>query len=187
MAIEIIVTGAAGRMGGTICRGVLADENLKLVAVIERPGQEKGLEQWESAFKSTSLEETLPKFPGAVIIDFTAREASVPNAKIAAKHGNPLVMGTTGLTAEQKEEIAAEAVKSPIFYSPNMSIGMNVLLAALPMLVQLLGDNYDMEVMEIHHKLKKDSPSGTALRLAEALAAAKDWKLDEVANYHREG
>ena len=187
MPVKVIVTGAAGRMGSAICRRVLEDDRFELAAVVDRPGQEKTLQQWGDVVKSACLKDVLPRFPGAVIIDFTAPDASVDNAATAAAHGNPLVMGTTGLTAEQKEKITAEAARSPLFYSPNMSIGMNVILAVLPKLVHLLGDDYDMEVMEIHHKLKKDSPSGTALRLAEALAAAKNWQLDEVANYHREG
>ena len=186
MAVSIVVTGAAGRMGSTICRMVADDPNLKLVAVVERPGKESGLVSWD-ALKGTSLNEILPQVPGTVIIDFSAPEASVCNAKIAAKHGNALVIGTTGLSAEQKDEIAAEAAKTPVFWSPNMSIGVNVLLAILPKLAQALGESYDMEIMEIHHKLKKDSPSGTALRLAEALAEARDWELDEVGQYHREG
>ena len=187
MAIELIVTGAAGRMGGTICRLAQADADLNLAAVVERPGREKDLEEWTGALQSTSLAQVLPKLPGAVIIDFSAPEASVANAATAAAHGNPLVIGTTVHTAEQKAAIAKCAAETPIFWSPNMSIGMNVLLALLPRLVRALGDNYDLEVMEIHHKLKKDSPSGTALRLAEALADARNWRLDEVANYHREG
>ncbi len=186
MAVNIIVTGAAGRMGSTICRMVQDDPNLCLAAVVERPGQENSLGVWE-VLKGTSLDEILPHAPGAVIIDFSAPEASVANAKMAAKHGNPLVVGTTGFTSGQKDELEAEACKTPVFWSPNMSIGVNVLLAVLPKLAQALGEGYDMEIMEIHHKLKKDSPSGTALRLGEALAEARGWNLEDTANCHREG
>lgn len=186
MAIDIIVTGAAGRMGSTISRMVTENPALNLAAVVDRPGQEKSLAIWD-AIKGTSLEEVLPQVKGGVIIDFSAPDASVQHAKIAAQFGNPLVIGTTGFSATQKDEVAAEAVKVPIFWSPNMSIGVNVLLAVLPKLVQALGEDYDMEVMEIHHNKKKDSPSGTALRLAECLAEARGWSLDDTACCHREG
>ena len=186
MAINIIVTGAAGRMGSTICAMVREDPALNLAALVERPGQEKALEGL-APVTGSSLGAILPQVPGGVIIDFSAPEASVQNAEIAAKHGNALVIGTTGLTAQQKDVVSAQAAKTPIFWSPNMSIGVNVLLGILPKLTKALGENYDMEIMEIHHNRKKDSPSGTALRLAESLAEGRDWNLDEVACYHREG
>ncbi len=186
MAINIIVTGAAGRMGSTICNMVKENPALNLAALVERPGQEKRLEGL-AAVTGNALEVILPQVPGGVIIDFSAPEASMQNAKIAAQHGNPLVIGTTGFSPEQKEAVAVQAAKTPIFWSPNMSIGVNVLLAILPKLTQALGDGYDMEIMEIHHNRKKDSPSGTALGLAEGLAEGRGWNLDEVACYHREG
>ncbi len=186
MAINIIVTGAAGRMGSTICAMVKDDPALNLAAVVERPGQEDAL-QGLAPVTGCFLDAILPQVPGGVIIDFSAPEASVQNAEIAAKHGNALVIGTTGLTAQQKDVVSSQAAKTPIFWSPNMSIGVNVLLGILPKLTKALGENYDMEIMEIHHNRKKDSPSGTALRLAESLAEGRDWNLDEVACYHREG
>ena len=105
----------------------------------------------------------------------------------AVKNGNPIVIGTTGFTPEQKAELDAIAQNGRVFWSPNMSVGVNVLLELLPELVQMLGPDYDLEMVELHHNRKKDSPSGTALRLAESLASARDWDLKDVACYHREG
>ena len=100
---------------------------------------------------------------------------------------DPIVIGTTGFTPEQKAELDAIAQNGRVFWSPNMSVGVNVLLELLPELVQMLGPDYDLEMVELHHNRKKDSPSGTALRLAESLASARDWDLKDVACYHREG
>ena len=96
-------------------------------------------------------------------------------------------MGTTGFSEEEKTELARIAENTPLFWSPNMSVGVNVLLKVLPELTRLLGPDYDVEMMEIHHNRKKDAPSGTALRLAECLAEAREWSLAESARYHREG
>ena len=189
MSVSVIVMGAAGRMGATIAR--LADEapDLTLVAVLERPGQEGRLAAWAgtSVRVATDLTALLPDFPGAVIVDFTAPEATMHTARLAAASGNPMVIGTTGLDEAQKQELAGLGKRTPLFLSPNMSVGINVLLDVLPELTRMLGDAYDVEVTEIHHKRKKDAPSGTAVRLAEALAEAKGWDLSETGRYCRHG
>lgn len=183
MAVSIIIMGAAGRMGATLTRLAQEDEDLKLVGLVERAEFQAKV---QAPFCSNNLAEILPKEAAAVIIDFTAVEASLENARLAAQYGNPIVIGTTGFSAEQSQELASLAAQTPIFMSPNMSLGINVLLEILPDLVKML-DGYDLEVSEIHHRLKKDSPSGTALRLAEALAEAKGWTLPESGRYCREG
>ena len=149
----------------------------------------KGWTCWPigDAYAGTDPEVVYPQVPGAVVIDFTAPEASLANARCAVKNGNPIVIGTTGFTPEQKAELDAIAQNGRVFWSPNMSVGVNVLLELLPELVQMLGPDYDLEMVELHHNRKKDSPSGTALRLAESLASARDWDLKDVACYHREG
>lgn len=185
MSIAVIVMGAAGRMGTTITRLVSESDDLHLVAVVERPEHVARVALPASVKVVTSLAEALE--PGAVVIDFTAPEASMENARLVAKSGNPLIIGTTGVNAEQKLELAELAKHAPIFLSPNMSIGVNVLLDLLPKLTAMLGETYDVEVSEIHHNRKKDAPSGTALRLAEALAEGKGWDLGETACYCREG
>ena len=185
MGLSVVVMGASGRMGTTIANLAL-EQGLSLAAVVERPEKLGALAHW-GCLSGSDPEIVFPQVPGAVVIDFTAPEASLCNARCAAKNGNPIVIGTTGFTAEQKEELDAIAKTGAVFWSPNMSVGVNVLLELLPELVQMLGPDYDLEMVELHHNRKKDSPSGTALRLAECLASARDWKLEEVGCYHREG
>lgn len=184
MSISIIVMGAAGRMGATLVRMVNEASDLELVAAVE-PRLE--FLPPMSCTTAQSLAEIIADFPQAVIIDFTAPEATMQNAALAAQYKNPHIIGTTGLNNEQKEELNKLAQENCIMFSPNMSIGVNVLLDILPKLTAMLGEDYDSELMEIHHNLKKDAPSGTALRLAEAIAEGKEKNLDDIACYHREG
>lgn len=186
MATKVVILGAKGRMGNTLVNMALADEDLSLVGACEREGNAGGMD-YDGCIASDCLEELLPSVSGAVIIDFTSPESSVAMAKIAAKHGNPAVIGTTGLNQEQQAELAISAKDIPLFWAPNMSVGINVLLKVLPALVQALGEDYDMEMVETHHKMKKDSPSGTALKLAECLAEARGWKYDDVKKHCRDG
>ncbi len=186
MSIPVIVSGATGRMGSTIARLVRSEADLALAGVLER--SEKLAEaQALGCPAGSDADALLAACPQAVVVDFTAPEASLATARAVAKHGARHVIGTTGFTPEQREELAALAAKAPIFWSPNMSVGVNVLLKVLPELTRLLGADYDVEMTEIHHNRKKDAPSGTALRLAECLAEAREWPLAETACYHREG
>lgn len=186
MNTNLIILGGAGRMGSTLIRLASNAQDLSVVAVVE-PKTELLPKLPESCFVAKSLAECIEKFPRAVIIDFTATTSTMENAKLAAQYKNPLVIGTTGLNAEQKQIIEEYAHQTPIMMSPNMSVGVNVLLDILPKLTAMLGSEYDTDLMEIHHNLKKDAPSGTALRLAEAVAEGKGKNLDDVACYHREG
>lgn len=186
MSIPIVVMGACGRMGSTIAGLVQNDPELQLAAVVERPGGEAGLVRYGCP-GGADLAAILPGLPGAAVIDFTAPEATVAAARLAAERGNPMVMGTTGLNGEQLAELRMLAKRAPLFWAPNMSVGVNVLLKVLPQLVQMLGPAYDLEMVELHHNKKKDAPSGTALKLAECLAQARDWDLKKVGKYCREG
>lgn len=186
MSTPIIVMGASGRMGSTICRLVQEEPQLCLAAVLERPDRASGVAR-DGCIAGSDPDVVFPQVPGGVIIDFTAPEASMATARAAARHGNAVVIGTTGFNEEQKAELAELARQIRLFWAPNMSVGVNVLLKVLPELVRLLGEKYDLEMVELHHNRKKDSPSGTALRLAECLAEARDWNLPDVACYHREG
>ena len=186
MSVDIVILGAKGRMGNMLVNMALADEELNLVGACERKGNTDGM-VYEDCEVSDCLEELLPKVPGAIIIDFTAPESSVAMAKTAAKNGNPAVIGTTGLSAAQQAELAEAAKQVPLFWAPNMSVGVNVLLNVLPKLVEALGDKYDIEIVETHHRMKKDSPSGTALKLAQCLAEARGWEYDDVKKHCRDG
>jgi len=186
MVTDVIIMGASGRMGATLAFLANQDEALNLAGVCERPGRTSGLEGLGCKI-SDSLTELLPQCPGAVIVDFTAPAASVAMVEIAAQHGNPAVIGTTGLDADQQTVLQEYALKTPLFWAPNMSVGVNVLLQLLPRLVQALGSEYDIELSEIHHKMKKDAPSGTALKLAQCMAEARGWDYDEVKCHSRDG
>lgn len=184
MTTSIVIMGAAGRMGKTLVELVQADARLHLAAVLERADTPP---MPYDCVQGTDPAAVLAQVAGAVVVDFTAPEASMHTARAAAACANPVVIGTTGFSDAQKHELADIATKIPVFMSPNMSVGVNVLLRVLPELTRLLGDDYDVEMVELHHNRKKDSPSGTALGLANCLAEAKGWNLPEVACYHREG
>ncbi len=186
MNLPIIISGACGRMGRTLIEQVQRDPQCTLVGLLEHKDCKATIAEAPCPV-STSAEELLQQSPGATIIDFTSPEASIPLSCIAAQYGNPMVIGTTGLTEEQALTLSQSAEKTPIAWGPNMSIGVNVLYRILPQLVKMLGEDYDIEMVELHHSRKKDSPSGTALKLAEYLAEARNWALKDVANYHREG
>ncbi|KAF4530929.1 hypothetical protein B566_EDAN018963 [Ephemera danica] len=186
MAIPVIVMGVLGRMGSTIAHLAKADTALTLVGVVERPEAVNQVTQ-AGCTVASSVEPLLAANPGAIVVEFTTPEVTLTTARAVARAGACHVIGTTGFTEIQKAELAGIAEQVPLFWAPNMSIGVQALLKVLPELTRLLGDDYDVEMLEIHHKHKKDAPSGTALRLAEALAETKGWPLREAACYHREG
>jgi 4-hydroxy-tetrahydrodipicolinate reductase len=184
--------GAKGRMGSTLVRLAQEDPELNLAGVVERPGLEAGLEPLGCVVGS-NLEEVLAKLSNSVsgasvvVIDFTQPEVSVVTAQTVAAMGHCAVIGTTGLNAEQTVQVQTAAEKAPILWAPNMSVGVNVLLRLLPQLVHMLGPAYDLELVELHHKAKKDAPSGTAVRLAQCLAEAKGWDFEKTKRYCRDG
>ncbi len=184
---NIIIMGASGRMGKAI-HTLAEEQGFTITALIEREcSLEKLAIHAEHCLIGSDVEKILAEAQSSVIIDFTAPEASVQHAKLAAKYGHGIVIGTTGLNPEQEAELTELAKEHRIFASPNMSVGVNVMCEILPALVRMLGPDYDLELVELHHNRKVDSPSGTALRLAEVLANARSWKLSDVACYHREG
>ena len=190
MSISVVVVGANGRMGRTICDVAQNSSEYVLVGGVDSPAHvaELSLRMVGKCPVSDNLPDLLTRVPEkSVIIDFTAPEVSLASARIAVERGMALVIGTTGLSSQQLEILQNLATKTPILWSSNMSIGINVMRKVLPELVKALGSDYDMEIMEIHHKHKKDSPSGTALTLAESLAKAKNWDLQNVRCSSRDG
>ncbi len=174
--IRVVVAGAAGRMGGHIIRMVRSDPELSLVGATERPGFAAGLDAGTAAGLppagvpvTSDLDAALAR--GAdVLVDFTAFEASAAHAETCARRGVAHVIGSTGFTREARGRVEAAAARVPIVLSPNMSVGVNVLFALVREAARTLGDAYDVEIVEMHHKKKKDAPSGTAVRLAESAA-----------------
>lgn len=187
MSVNIVLTGANGRMGRTLYGLFSANPDFQVAALVCREEELAEVRAYTGREAFTDLAAALDGVESPVVVDFTAPEASLGFARVAAERGAAQVVGTTGLNGEQRAELAALAEKTPILWSPNMSVGVNVLLKVLPELTRLLGDGYDVEVMEIHHNKKKDSPSGTAVRLGEALAEAKGWEYRDVARCCREG
>ena len=187
MSINVILTGANGRMGRTLHGLLDQDQRFRVSGLVVLPAELEEVRMRASIPAFDSLEEALDRAPASVIIDFTAPEASLNFARIAARRGLAQVIGTTGLNGAQQAELAELAQRAPMLWSPNMSVGITVLLKALPEFIRMLGPEYDIEIVEIHHKKKKDAPSGTALRLGECAASASGRALAQCACYHREG
>lgn len=190
---RIAVTGAAGRMGGRIITLVTEAEGLEIAGAVEAPGHPRIGEDagyvagcGELGVTITgSLEEALA---GAdVLIDFTWPEVTMENIAVCEKLGKKMVVGTTGLSSEQRETVARAAEKIPVVFAPNMSVGVNVCFKLLKDIAGTLGDGFDVEIVELHHNKKKDSPSGTAVRMGEIVADTLGRDYDQVANFHREG
>ena len=183
---RIAVIGASGRMGREICRAALQDPDFDLVGGTVRPGaKELGADPGElCGWGKTGVTVTEdPPEEAQVLIEFTSPEATVEHL---AYH-KPVVIGTTGLSADQRAEIEEAAERVPILLAPNTSVGVNLLGDVVRELAGKLGSGYDIEVVETHHRNKKDAPSGTALFLARAAAEGHGQDLEEVATYGREG
>jgi 4-hydroxy-tetrahydrodipicolinate reductase len=190
--VQVAVLGAAGKMGRAVAR-VLADEPGGVLAVaVDRPGAvELGQDIGVLAGLAPAGVMVRAELPGpgeaAVWIDFSAATAAATHAQAAADAGAGLVLGTTGLHAGDRERIGHAARRVPVVLSPNMSVGINLLLRLVSEAARALGPGYDIEIVETHHRQKRDAPSGTALRLAEAVAEATGRDLDKTARYARQG
>lgn len=183
--LGIIMLGANGRMGQSIIRLLEDSADMELAAAVDKESY-KGKIALNAPFFD-DIEKAVNHAPDAVIIDFSSPEASMRAASVAATKNVPIVIGTTGLSSQQKLDLEVLAREVPIVCSPNMSVGANVLSDIIPSVVGDLGDAFDMELVEVHHKMKKDSPSGTALMLAEAMARSREWELGQVLNTSRLG
>lgn len=193
MTVRIAVTGAAGRMGKTLIEAVAAADGCELTAAIERPessligadaGELAGLGKNGVAVVA-DLNAVINDFD--VLIDFTAPAATVANARACAAAGKKIVIGTTGCTDEDKAAIAESAQQSAACMATNFSTGVNLCFKLAKEAAAILGDDYDVEIVEAHHRHKVDSPSGTALSLGEAVAEGLGRDLKKVAIYGREG
>lgn len=191
--INVAVTGAAGRMGLRILHFLNQAEDTQIVGAAEAEGhlaigKDAGTLTGGGEIGVTFSSDLNEAFHNAdVIVDFTTPGNTLKNAEYAKSTGKSMVIGTTGFTTEEKDKLTELASGFPCVFAPNMSIGVNVMFEAAKSLASVLGDDYDVEVIEAHHKLKEDSPSGTALRLAEAAAEGLGRNLEEVARYERYG
>ncbi|MCS3921755.1 4-hydroxy-tetrahydrodipicolinate reductase [Methanococcus voltae PS] len=194
--IKIAVTGAVGRMGSGIIKNILESEDMELVAGIEAPGNpKKGLDIGEvigvgklgiPVSTADELEKVLSEAKPDVLVDFTAPAPCVGTVKTASKLGINLVIGTTGFTDEQRAEMETAIKENGVsaVISQNYAIGVNIFFKTLELLADKLS-NYDIEIVEMHHKHKKDAPSGTALRAAEIIQ--ENLNRDSNVIYGREG
>jgi 4-hydroxy-tetrahydrodipicolinate reductase len=192
--MKIAILGAAGRMGQNLLRCACKLNGCDIVAAIERPDHDAiGAQVKEiTGIRSACLSDTL-RFTDEwsdeadAVIDFTFHTCVIDNLENAVANGQAYVLGTTGLSDEEKQAVSAATAQIPLVWAPNMSLGVNLLLELVRRSAAILGPDYDAEIVEMHHRLKKDAPSGTALGLAEALAEGRGVNLKEVACYGREG
>lgn len=190
---KVIIAGAAGRMGRRI--GYMANEHPKLqvAAGFEKSDNPHvGLDMGDLGGYGTigvkiadSLEAVIDQ--GEVIIDFTFHEATMQIARRAAEKKRAMVIGTTGLSQENLQELAELTKNFPCVQAPNMAVGVNVLFKLAAKVASILGNDYDMEIIEAHHRMKKDAPSGTAVKLGELMAQAVGRDLDKVGVFSRHG
>jgi 4-hydroxy-tetrahydrodipicolinate reductase len=192
--MKIAILGAAGRMGQNLLRCASKLNGCDIVAAVERSDHPAiGARVKEvTGIRSEALPETLcftDEWPeeAETVIDFTFHTTVVANVKHAVANGQAYVLGTTGLSEGERQAVYAAAAQIPVVWAPNMSLGVNLLLELVRRSAAILGPDYDAEIVEMHHRLKKDAPSGTALGLAEALAEGRGVNLKEVACYGREG
>ena len=182
--VNIIVCGACGRMGSAIINMAKQDNIFNIVAGTEIDSSPAIGNKNPSIIKSSDMEQTVKA--GDIIIDFTIASNTMKNVEIAVEKNAKIVIGTTGLTEENKQTLKKAAEKISIVFAPNMSTGINLLLDIVENLAKKIPD-YDVEIVEIHHNKKKDSPSGTAIRLAEAVAAGHNKSLKDTVIYGRYG
>ncbi len=190
---RLVIAGAAGRMGRMIVAACAGHEDARVTGALERRGnpaigQDAGLLAGlgPSGVKVAADVDAALK-DADVLIDFTSPEAAAEHAAVCAARGAAMVVGTTGLDETQKAALAKAAKKVPVVFSPNMSVGVNLLFKVLEDMARVLGPGYDVEIVEAHHNRKKDAPSGTAARMLEVVARGLDLDPGAAAVYGRRG
>lgn len=189
---KIAVVGAGGRMGRMLMEAVLKDPQVVLAAAFDRP---------ESGVIGKTVGELLGTPCDVVVsadfsegigaadclIDFTRPEGTLEHLEVCRQAGVAMVIGTTGFDESGKAQIAAAAREIPVVFAPNMAVGVNVVFKLLDLAARILNHGYDIEIVEAHHRMKVDAPSGTALRMGEVIASALERDLAACAVYGREG
>lgn len=191
--MKIGVIGAGGRMGRLIVKLCHETENMEVAAASEVPGssllgQDVGELAGVGRIGVLIGDDAEVVFSAAdVVIEFSIPTATAKHAELAAKHGTAYVTGTTGLDPSQEAKLAKAGEQVPIVYAPNMSVVVNVFMNLVERVASILDPEYDIEIMEMHHKHKIDAPSGTAVGLGKAAARGRGVNLDDVAIWSREG
>ncbi len=190
LASKLAIAGASGRMGRMLLEACASDADTVLVAALDAP-QSPAIGVSAKAFGGnvdvavTADAAGVPR--GAVLIDFTRPDATLTYLDACVAGGVGMVIGTTGFDDTGKAKIAEAAKKIPIVFSPNYSVGVNTVFKLLELAAKSLNEGYDVEILEMHHRMKVDAPSGTALKLGEIIAEAQATKLADRAVYAREG
>ena len=191
--LNLAITGAAGRMGRNLIQACYENPNCQLGAAIEHEsspflnhdaGQLAGVDTLNISVRS-QLADVAENFH--TLIDFTRPEVTLQNLADCVANGKNIIIGTTGFSDSEKQQIEEAAKSIGIVFAPNMSVGVNLCFKLLDIASRVLGDDVDIEVIEAHHRHKVDAPSGTALRMGEVIADALGRNLDECAVYGREG
>jgi 4-hydroxy-tetrahydrodipicolinate reductase len=183
--IRVVVAGAGGKMGRTLIECVLADKSLVLAAALDVKGSPAvggrigGVKVGSDIAKAVAA--------GDVLIDFTRPKGTVGHLEACARLGRSIVIGTTGFSGPLKQAILQAGRKIPIAMSPNFAVGVNAVFKLAEIAAGILGDDFDVEIIEAHHRNKVDAPSGTALKLGEIIAAALKRNLKDEARHGREG
>lgn len=190
--LNVAIAGATGRMGRTLIEIVLRSKEMRLAAALEQPGNPGiGRDCAEFAGEASGvaiaddIEKALAK--ADVLVDFTRPAGTLQHVAACAKLGRKLVIGTTGFDDAGLAQIRDAAGRIAIAMAPNFSVGVNVTFKVLEVAAKALKDEYEVEIVELHHRHKVDAPSGTALRMGEVVAKALDRDLKETAIYGREG
>jgi 4-hydroxy-tetrahydrodipicolinate reductase len=178
--MKVAIAGASGRMGRTLIEAVLADRELELAAALEAPGSPAlGSEIGKTKVTSDAGMVALAD----VLIDFTRPEGTLAHLK----HARAMVIGTTGFSDAQKKDVADAAKRIPIVMAANFAVGVNAVYKLAETAARILGDDFDVEIIEAHHRHKVDAPSGTALKLGEIVASVLKRNLKSDAKHGREG
>lgn len=189
---RIGIIGAAGRMGRNLIQATLDHAETELAAAVDRPGGPLGTDAGELVGAGRTGVQLTDDLSAAlecadVLIDFTLPDATTANLEACRAAGRAIVIGTTGLSEDQKAAVDAAVREIPVVMAPNFSAGVNLTLKLIEMAARALGDDFDVEVIEAHHRHKVDAPSGTAVRIGEVLAEALGRDLNTCAVYGREG
>ena len=190
--LRIVIVGASGKMGQVLIKQISNNPDLLLTGAIDQAscptlGMDAGalFGIKTDVIVNDDFELIIKK--GDYVIDFTRPEASMCYLEVALKNNIKYVLGTTGFSDQEKEKISLASKKIPICFAPNMSVGVNLLASLVEAATKVLHEDYDIEIIESHHSEKIDAPSGTALRLGEAIAKTANLKLKENSVFHREG
>lgn len=191
--MKIGIVGAAGRMGRMLIAEVLGVEGCQLAGGTEPPGsgvlgQDLGLLIGAAEHGLSIGDDTGALFKASdAVVDFTHPDATAAHAALSGETGVALIVGTTGLEAQHMEALGRAAAKAAVVQAANMSVGVNLLLGLTEQVASALGDDYDIEITEMHHRYKVDAPSGTALALGAAAAKGRGVNLEDVSDRGRDG